>query len=177
MADLQLVLGVFAALLGACAFTGELRVWWRLRFRSPRYLLVAVGATALVGAALATLESFDEARPGAIAVFLFGLPVLAVSGFLLYGGPSEYVRLTPLLQYPNGIRAGSSLRLRSALPLHDHDGRPTGQVLAAGEIWQTLPGSILEPDVVWLKQPDGELHTWDSVSLLDYFELTDAAAA
>jgi hypothetical protein len=161
------VLGVALAVWGAF---GQARIWWKLRFRFPRYLVVLFAVAFAAGIGLFYLEYQDEARPIAVIIFLFVLPSLVVLGFLLYGGPAEYVRRNPLTTYSNGVEAGSALHLRTALPIHDHQGRPTGEVIGAGEIWRVLPGSVLEPDVVWLEQPNGELHTWDTQSLLDYFE-------
>ena len=74
-----------------------------------------------------------------------------------------------LRTYGCGLSAGDRLRLRRDLPIRDHKGRPTGVVHRAGEIWTVLTGDPLEPGIVWLRQPDGERHTWDE-TVLDWFE-------
>ena len=73
--------------------------------------------------------------------------------------------------YPCGVRAGTRLRLRKDLAQQDHTGRPTGKVYPAGGVWQAIQGMSSEPEVVWLLQPDGAMHTWDDDSLLDWFEV------
>lgn len=57
------------------------------------------------------------------------------------------------------------LRLKADLVCRDPADRPTGRVIAAGPIWTVLAGLPDEPDVVWLEEPDGEVHTWDGAVL------------
>lgn len=71
--------------------------------------------------------------------------------------------------YRCGVQAGGRLRLGRGLPIRDHRGRPSGRVHRAGEIWTVLTGNPDEPDVVWLRQPDGGQHTWDD-TVLEWFE-------
>ena len=67
----------------------------------------------------------------------------------------------PITQYRCGARAGDQVRLRHGIGKHP-----------AGEIWSVLSGSADEPIVVWLRQADGELHTWsDDEDFLATFEL------
>jgi len=40
-----------------------------------------------------------------------------------------------LLKYPCGLKADDRLRLKSDLTIRDHDGRSTGERIAAGTIW------------------------------------------
>ncbi len=81
-----------------------------------------------------------------------------------------------LMQYPCGVGAGDLLRIKQDLDLLDHDGRPTRGSIPAGSIWTVLPGLQAEPDVVWLREPGGQSHTWDA-SILDHFEKISAHAA
>jgi hypothetical protein len=46
------------------------------------------------------------------------------------------------------------------LVVQDHLGKPI-RVHSVGEIWTVLPGAREQTVVVWLRQPDGERHTWD----------------
>jgi hypothetical protein len=78
----------------------------------------------------------------------------------------------PVTEYRCGARAGDQVRLRSEVIPQDHTGAPTGEVHPAGEIWDVLPGAEEEPVVVWLRQPDGETHTWsDDEDFLRTFQI------
>lgn len=72
--------------------------------------------------------------------------------------------------YPCGLRAGERLRLRRVLFVRDHEGRATGRVHVAGEIWTVAPGAAHEPSIVWLAEPDGSPHTWDDDAIFADFE-------
>lgn len=75
-----------------------------------------------------------------------------------------------LAVYPCGIHAGQKSQLKRDLPIRD----PTGTIVAiyqAGGVWQVLKGTVDEPDIVWLRQPDGRRHTWDDDELLDWLEV------
>ena len=43
----------------------------------------------------------------------------------------------------------------------------------AGEVWIVLPGVEDESDIIWLRQPDGNRHTWDADDITETFELVD----
>jgi hypothetical protein len=78
-------------------------------------------------------------------------------------------------EYRCGLKAGDSVRLKRDIHLIDHLGNRTGDVLRAGEIWGILPGATEDPGVVWLRQPDGERHTWDDdPSIFEWFEKIDS---
>jgi len=78
----------------------------------------------------------------------------------------------PVTDYQCGARAGDRVRLRRDIAVHDHTGAATGEVHRAGEIWSVLPGAAEEPVVVWLRQADGETHTWsDDEDFLRMFEI------
>lgn len=66
----------------------------------------------------------------------------------------------PITDYQCGIRAGERVRLRKDIVQRDHRAKPTGVVHRAGEIWTVLSGSAEPPVDVWLRQADGERHTW-----------------
>ena len=82
--------------------------------------------------------------------------------------PAEQMTLR---SYRCGVAAGQCLRLKRDLAMHDHAGRPTGAVYPAGEVWRVLGGNPSEPDIVWLWKPNGDRHTWDNETLLDWFEI------
>ena len=81
-----------------------------------------------------------------------------------------------LFDYPCGVRARESLRLKRDLKIVDHDGHQTRASIPAGSIWRVLPGLPYEPEAVWLEDPEGLSHTWDD-SVLDDFEKVDSQAA
>ena len=71
------------------------------------------------------------------------------------------VRDYPVEQYRCGAKAGDRVRLRRDIGVH-----PVGQ------IWTVLRGAAEEPVVVWLRQADGETHTWsDDEDFLATFEI------
>jgi hypothetical protein len=37
--------------------------------------------------------------------------------------------------------------------------------------WLVLPGVETEPGIIWLRQADGNRHTWDASDILDTFEV------
>ena len=71
------------------------------------------------------------------------------------------IRDYPVEQYRCGAKAGDRVRLRRDIEVH-----PVGQ------IWSVLRGAAEEPVVVWLRQTDGETHTWsDDKDFLATFEI------
>ena len=69
--------------------------------------------------------------------------------------------------YRCGLTAGDRLRLRHPLPRHDG----SGEAHQPGEIWTVLTGSPDDPEALWLRQPDGTLHSWsDDDSVFESFE-------
>ena len=77
-------------------------------------------------------------------------------------------------KYRCGLAAGDKVKLRVDIPVRDSEGQPTGGVHSAGEIWTVLSGSSQDPDALWFRQSDGELHSWDDdPSIYDTFEKMD----
>jgi len=78
-------------------------------------------------------------------------------------GESEYFPVTEfnIERYQCGLVAGDKLRLKHDIIVRDAEGEPTGDVHEAGGIWEVLTGAEADPEVLWLKQPDGEYHSWD----------------
>ena len=74
-----------------------------------------------------------------------------------------------LMVYPCGLKAGDELELLRRIEVQNHDGSATGQLHEPGEIWIVLAGVKSEPDVIWLRQPDGEQHTWDE-TIFEWFK-------
>lgn len=85
----------------------------------------------------------------------------------------------PVTTYRCGARAGEPVRLRHELAIRDHNGKLTGKVYPVGEIWTVVRGAAEEPQVLWLRQPDGAQHTWDDTDeFWDWFErLPDSPAS
>ena len=78
----------------------------------------------------------------------------------------------PVTDYQCGARAGDEVRLRHDIVVREHDDAPTGEVHCAGEVWMVLCGSVEQPPVIWLRQPNGQTHTWsDDSDFLAHFEL------
>ncbi len=74
-------------------------------------------------------------------------------------------------EYECGLVAGDHVRLKRDLRIRDWEGRLTGEVHPAGEVWLVLPGATQDPGVVWFLQPDGKRHTWpDSSEVWEWFE-------
>jgi hypothetical protein len=83
----------------------------------------------------------------------------------------KWVTEYPIEVYKCGLRAGDRLRLKNDLPIVDHTGSPSGKVHKRGETWTVKPGAKEEVVVVWLSEPDGNLHTWDDTSeIFEWFE-------
>src|SRR5687768_3718057 len=68
--------------------------------------------------------------------------------------------------YNCGLLPNEKLLLIKDLAITNFDGTDTGKVHKTGEIWDVLPASETSPDVVWLRRPDGKLHTWDDSSAI-----------
>ena len=78
----------------------------------------------------------------------------------------------PVTEYLCGARFGDRVRLRADIVVRDDSDRPTGEVHRSGEMWTVLRGTAEEPSVIWLRQPDGNPHTWsDDDSFLEVFEI------
>jgi hypothetical protein len=90
---------------------------------------------------------------------------------------SEYRLVTDydLRDYPCGLSAGSHLRIKKDIVIHQ-GGKPTGEVFQVGEVWTVLKGIVNEPEVVWLRQADGKPHTWDGGDIFDTFEAIEKNA-
>jgi hypothetical protein len=83
----------------------------------------------------------------------------------------------PITEYRCGARAGERVRLRQDIVIEDHQGKPTGKIYRAGEIWTVLSGSAEPPVDVWLRQTDGKPHTWsDDDDFWRQFERVDENA-
>ena len=78
-----------------------------------------------------------------------------------------------LNEYSNGLRQGARVRLSKDLICRDTDGQPTGKDYVVGELWLVLPGVVAEPHVVWLRDPNGDRHTWDLNDFFEWFQLVD----
>lgn len=77
----------------------------------------------------------------------------------------------PITDYQCGARAGEQVRLRKDIIVQDHRGKPAGDVQRAGEIWTVINGAAEPPLDLWLRQPDGERHTWsDDDDFWNWFE-------
>ncbi len=61
------------------------------------------------------------------------------------------------------------------LAIRDHDGNPTGKVHPLGKIWTVLEGCAHEPEVIWLREPNGNSHTWPDDEFFDWFDVVPNA--
>ena len=88
-------------------------------------------------------------------------------------GADEYLPVDTFTMqtYRCGLEAGDQLRLRHPLPRQDDSGEPPGKAHKPGEIWTVLTGSLDDPEALWLREPDGTLHSWaDDNSIFESFE-------
>lgn len=69
------------------------------------------------------------------------------------------------------IRSGDRVRLRQPLAIRNHDGTLTGEVHCAGEVWTVLKGCAHEPEVIWLRELNGDSHTWSDDDFFEWFEV------
>jgi len=74
-----------------------------------------------------------------------------------------------LLRYPCGLASGDRLKVIKPIVVRDHLNNETGKIHSEGEIWDVLPGAESEPDVIWLRDSNGERQTWDQ-TLFDTFQ-------
>jgi hypothetical protein len=92
--------------------------------------------------------------------------------------PDSYKLVTeyPVEKYNCGLTSGQKIKLIQDIVVRDHNDIPTGEVIPAGEIWTVLSGSDSKPIVVWLKQANGEIHTWDDdKTIFDFFEVVGSS--
>ena len=169
---------IIVSVVSLLAAVRSMILWIRSGFRAPGYVHAFAFFALALGAFIAYGEHQDERRIWLEAVLILIMPALVYWAYVAGGGPAEYLDSRALDCYPNGVRAGARLRLKNDLPIYDHEGRPSGVVHRAGEIWVALPGRSTSPDVVRLEKPDGSPHTWDGCDLLQWFEqLSDPRAA
>lgn len=89
-------------------------------------------------------------------------------------GEDDYIPIQEftLHNYRCGLSAGDKVRIKIDIPIFDCEGTPTGKVHPTGEMWEVLSGSEQDPQVLWLRQADGGLHSWDDdLSIFDTFEV------
>ena len=82
-----------------------------------------------------------------------------------------------LSPYPCGLRRGAKVRLKEPIVVRDSVGAETGIVYPKGEVWTVLSGNKNEPDVIWLRQPNGDRHTWEASSFFETFESAEPQTA
>ncbi len=75
-----------------------------------------------------------------------------------------------LHSYPNGVVAGEVIVLRTDIVHRNEAGERTGKVTLAGSRFVVLPGVKEEPEVIWLRDTNGERCTWDADSFDAWFE-------
>ena len=73
-------------------------------------------------------------------------------------------------EYPSGLRAGDRLRLREDLPIKTHDGSICGTVKRTDGTWTVLIGLSQDPNLLWLREPSGSVHTWEDDIVFETFE-------
>jgi len=88
-------------------------------------------------------------------------------------GEDEYVPINVFTvnEYRCGLRAGDRLQLRRRLPGTDGRVPHVDAACEIGGVWTVLTGSPHDPQALWLRQPDGKLHSWDdNESIFECFE-------
>ncbi|CAI4033142.1 hypothetical protein DNFV4_03575 [Nitrospira tepida] len=87
----------------------------------------------------------------------------------------RFVSKYPVKRYRCGLRAGDSVKLRKNIEVTDQSGQPTGIICRKGETWAVLQGT---KGIVWLRQQDGQMHTWDDdQSIYETFEKVERTTA
>ena len=78
-------------------------------------------------------------------------------------GNDEYVTIGrfDIETYRCGLSAGDHIRLIKDIVIQDADGKPTGNIMARGDVHTVLKGSSDDPLSLQLRKPDGEFHTWN----------------
>lgn len=85
----------------------------------------------------------------------------------------KFIKDYPVKIYKCGLKAGDSLRLKKILRVTGPGGSVT-EIHRAGEVWKVNLGT---PGIVWLRQANGETHTWDdNSSIFEYFKLIGTAS-
>ncbi len=74
--------------------------------------------------------------------------------------------------YSNGLKAGDTLILTQDLKMCAGD-RDTSVNFASGSQWVVIPGLKSEPNILWLRNPNGERHTWDLDDVFISFKLLE----
>jgi len=76
--------------------------------------------------------------------------------------------------YHCGLRAGDTVELIKDLEVRQEE--RLVEVIKSGEEWVVLKGSPDSPGVVWLRRPNGKLHTWDDdQELFEHFQMKSQA--
>ena len=81
----------------------------------------------------------------------------------------KFIAKTTRVKYPAGIRAGQFLLLKSTIRICDHKGVLTGKRYNRGGTWIVLTGVRDNPNLIFLRAPDGAKHTWDGTSIFESF--------
>ena len=86
----------------------------------------------------------------------------------------RFVKDYPIISYRCGLKAGDNLLVKKDIVVtQGEERRPTREVQRRGEIWEVCRGT---EGIVWLRQPNGEMHTWDDdESIFKNFEKVGAA--
>jgi hypothetical protein len=85
----------------------------------------------------------------------------------------KFIKDYPVKIYKCGLKAGDNVRLRKILKVSGL-GRSDTSIHRAGEVWKVCRGT---PGIVWLRQANGEMHTWDDDrSIFESFELIGTAS-
>lgn len=67
-----------------------------------------------------------------------------------------------------GLKSGDRISLKKSLQITNHRNEVT-DVIERGVPWEVI-GPEYEDGIVWLRDPRGELHTWDDdKSIFEYF--------
>ena len=86
----------------------------------------------------------------------------------------EYIPITEfnIMEYQCGLKAGDRVELIVDFPVYEEDGSEVTRIHRKGEIWTVLTGADDDPSVLWLRQPDGELHSFDDdLAIFEIFRL------
>ena len=86
----------------------------------------------------------------------------------------QYIPITEfnITEYECGLESGDRVELIVDFPVFDKDGVEVTRVHEKGEIWTVLTGADDDPSVLWLRQEDRELHSFDDdLAIFETFRL------
>lgn len=74
-----------------------------------------------------------------------------------------------LMEYNCGLKVGDKIKLKKDIKITSSDAEVTGIIRVSDGVWTVIAGDKNSPETVWLREPSGDIHTWDDYDILDSF--------